>query len=278
MRVHRILIGLVCLLPVAIHSLPIVQGDDAQFPWQVGAATAEMVAEDDMVIGGGISPATLAGQEGKLQATATVIHGQTRLCLVGVDMLMMHRDYLDQAAHEIELECEIPFENILINASHTHHAPSTVTVHGYERDEEFCRRTVAAIVAAAKEANRLATASPPCRGIFRLGQEATVGQNSRQLLKDGKIYWIGPMDDFVRPTDPFDVDLPVLAFQQKSGQLAAALFNHSTHCIGARTETLAGLLWLGRSGIVRAIWDTHQLLIRCRWLDSQSATEPPTRW
>ncbi|MCA9159300.1 MAG: hypothetical protein KDA72_13290 [Planctomycetales bacterium] len=235
MRVHRILIGLVCLLPVGIHSLAIVQGTDAEFPWQVGAATAEMVAEDDMVIGGGISPATLTGQEGKLQATATVIHGQTRLCLVGVDMLMMHRDYLDQAAHEIELACEIPFENILINASHTHHAPSTVTVHGYERDEEFCRRTVAAIVAAAQEANRLATASPPCRGVFRLGQEATVGQNSRQLLKDGKIYWIGPMDEFVRPTDPFDVDLPVLAFQQKSGQLAAALFNHSTHCIGARS-------------------------------------------
>ena len=235
MRVHRILVGLVCLLPLAFYSQPMVQGADAEYPWKVGAATAEMVAEDSMVIGGGISPATLAGQEGKLQATATVIQGQTRLCLVSVDMLMMHRDYLDQAAHEIEHACDIPFENILINASHTHHAPSTVTVHGYERDEEFCRRTVAAIVAAATEANRLATDSPPCRGLFRLGQEATVGQNSRQLLKDGKVYWIGPMDDFVRPTDPFDVDLPVLAFQQKSDQLSAALFNHSTHCIGARS-------------------------------------------
>ena len=235
MRIPRALIGLVCWLVLAFVLLPVVQGADAEFLWQVGAATAEMVADDNMVIGGGISPATLAGQEGKLQATATVIHGQTRLCLVSVDILMMHRDYLDQAAQEIERTCDIPFENILINASHTHHAPSTVTVHGYERDKEFCRRTVTAIVAAANEANRLATDSPPCRGLFRLGQEATVGQNSRQLLKDGKIYWIGPMDDFVRPTDPFDVDLPVLAFQQESGQLSAALFNHSTHCIGARS-------------------------------------------
>jgi hypothetical protein len=123
----------------------------------------------------------------------------------------------------------------LINASHTHHAPSTVTVHGYERDEEFCRRTVRAIVESAVAANLAAQASPPTRGRFRLGQEATVGQNSRQLLKDGKIYWIGPRDDFVRPTDPFDVDLPLMAFETESGQLRAAWFNHSTHCIGTRT-------------------------------------------
>lgn len=218
-----------------VFPLPACFAEDTLFPWQVGSATAEMIADDNMLIGGGISPATVAGQEGKLQATATVIHGQTRLCLVGVDILMMHRDYMDQAAHEIEQKCEIPFDNILINASHTHHAPSTVTIHGYERDEEFCRRTVAAIVAAATEANRLASQAAPSRGLFRLGQEATVGQNSRQLLKDGRIYWIGPQDDFVRPTDPFDVDLPVLAFRQKDGQLAAALFNHSTHCIGTRT-------------------------------------------
>jgi hypothetical protein len=207
----------------------------AEYPWRVGAATREMVAEDSMVIGGGIGPGYAQGQEGKLQATALVIHGDQKLCLVAVDILMMHRDYMDQAAREIESKCGIPFENILINASHTHHAPSTVTVHGYERDEEFCRRTVRAIVESAVAADLEAQTSPPTRARFRLGQEATVGQNSRQLLKDGKIYWIGPRDDFVRPTDPFDVDLPLMAFETESGQLRAAWFNHSTHCIGTRT-------------------------------------------
>jgi hypothetical protein len=68
-----------------------------------------------------------------------------------------------------------------------------------------------------------------------LGQEATVGQNSRLLLNDGQIYWIGPRDNVIRPTGPFDVDLPVLAFRRPDGSLAGSLFNHSTHCIGGRS-------------------------------------------
>jgi hypothetical protein len=205
------------------------------YPWQVGAATAAMQADDDMVIGGGIGPGKVQGQEGNLQATALVIHGEIKLCIVSADILMMHRDYMDQAARGIEQACGIPFENILINASHTHHAPSTVTVHGYQRDEEFCRRTVQAMIQAAQQANERAAQAAPSQAVFRLGQEATVGQNSRQLLKDGLIYWIGPRDDFVRPTDPFDSDLPVLAFRQASGQLSGLIFNHSTHCIGTRS-------------------------------------------
>ena len=89
---------------------------------QVGAAWSEMQADDSMIIGGGIGPATVAGQEGRLQATATVIFGNQKLCLVAVDVLMMNRDYLDEAARRIEKECGIPFDHILINSSHTHHA------------------------------------------------------------------------------------------------------------------------------------------------------------
>ena len=110
-----------------------------------------------------------------------------------------------------------------------------MTIHGYVRDEEFCKRTVEAIVTAAAKANQIASASPPATLLFRLGQEATVGQNSRQLLKDGRIYWIGPRDTFVRPTGPFDVDLPVIAFRRADGKYASLLFGHSTHCIGTRT-------------------------------------------
>ena len=216
----------------AAYVIPI-RGDELR--WRVGVATAEMLADDSMVIGGGIGPDFVQGQEGKLQATATFIQGNTSLCIVAVDVLMMHRDSMDEATKQIESVCGIPLANILINASHTHHAPSTVTIHGYQRDEEFCRRSIVAIVEAATKAKQLAEQAEPCRGHFRLGQEATVGQNSRQLLKDGRIYWIGPRDEFVRPTDPFDVDLPVIAFRSATGKLHGALFNHSTHCIGSRT-------------------------------------------
>src|SRR5208337_4969884 len=66
-----------------------------------------------------------------------------------------------------------------------------------------------------------------------VGQEASVGQNSRMLLSDGTIWWIGPHDDAVRPTGPFDPALPVLAFKNPDGKLQALIFNHSTHNIGS---------------------------------------------
>lgn len=265
--IHSWLATLFCALLVASSIV------DAA--WKVGSATSEMVAEDTMVIGGGIGPGFVQGQEGKLQATAIVIHGEIKLCVVAVDILMMHRDYTDQAARAIEKECGIPFDNVFINSSHTHHAPSTVTVHGYERDEEFCRRTVAAIVDAAQQANAASEKSGYCQGQFRLGQEATVGQNSRQLLKDGKIYWIGPREEFVRPTGPFDVDLPVITFQREDKSYAGLIFNHSTHCIGTRTgkrspgfyglaaQELAEDIGAPVAFLSGAAGSTHNLVLNC---------------
>jgi hypothetical protein len=43
------------------------------------------------------------------------------------------------------------------------------------------------------------------------------------------------MDDAVRPTGPFDPQLPVLAFRAGDDKLRALLYNHSTHTIGTRT-------------------------------------------
>jgi len=52
------------------------------------------------------------------------------------------------------------------------------------------------------------------------------------LLADNTIYWIGPRDDAVKPTGPFDPQLPVLAFYGPDDRLRGLLFNHSTHTIG----------------------------------------------
>jgi hypothetical protein len=198
---------------------------------KAGAAFETLSADDAMVIGGGIGPGKARGQEGELRASAVVVqdpHGG-RVALVACDVLMIERDVLDRAARRIEQATGIPFDHILINATHTHHAPTTVTVHGYERDEPFTKQVEDKIVrAAGKAAGRLA----PSTFLFRLGEESSVGKNSRLLLHDGTIYWVGPHDDAVRPTGPFDPELPVLAFRRRDGGLEAVLFNHSTHTIG----------------------------------------------
>jgi neutral ceramidase len=104
-----------------------------------------------------------------------------------------------------------------------------VTVHGYHREEAFTRQVGEMAVAAAREASARLR---PVTLKLRLGEESSVGKNSRLLLKDGTIFWVGPRDDAVRPTGPFDPNLPVLAFLDPAGKSEAVLFNHSTHTIG----------------------------------------------
>ncbi len=200
---------------------------------EAGAAAELLTADDSMVIGGGIGPGKAHGQEGELRASALVVedgHGG-KVALIACDVLMIERDVLDRAAHRVEQATGVPFDHVLINATHTHHAPTTATIHGYKRDEAFTKQVEDRIVRAAEAAARRLA---PSRFLFRLGEESSVGKNSRLLLKDGTIFWIGPFNDAVRPTGPFDPELPVLAFRRRDGGLEAVLFNHSTHTIGTR--------------------------------------------
>ena len=201
---------------------------------RVGTADAELKADDSMVIAGGIHPRYVKGQEGKLRAVAVVLEkpGSTKLAIVACDVLMMTRDQLDPVVERIEQTCGIPGSHVMIHCTHTHHAPSTCRVHGYDRDQVFSKRVQEAILEAVREANAELSAAT---FRFHEGEEKTVGQNSRLLLSDGKIYWTGPRDDAVRPTGPFDSELPVLAFGDPAGGLRALIFNHSTHTIGALT-------------------------------------------
>jgi len=200
---------------------------------RVGAAAVDLEADDSMILGGMIDGVKASGQEGQLRAIAVVLAKPPRekLAIVACDVLMLTRDLLDPVMQEIEQSTGIPRSHILVNSTHTHHAPSTVTVHGYSRDERFCRIVQRGIVKAVQEADAKQEDS---RLYFRLGEERTVGQNSRRLLADGTITWTRPHTNIVRETGPFDPDLPVLAFRDSSGQLQALIFNHSTHTIGTR--------------------------------------------
>lgn len=207
---------------------------------RVGAAAVALEADDSMVIGGGIGPGKATGQEGQLRAVAVVIDkpGAGKAAIVACDMLMMARDLLDPVAAEIAASCDIPADAILINSTHTHHAPTTCTVHGYNRDEVFSKRVQRGVVEAVKQACQNLETAGDATFRFRLGEESSVGQNSRLLLADNTIFWTGRRDDVVRPTGPFDPELPVLAFEGPDRSLRALIFNHSTHTIGTKQPGL----------------------------------------
>lgn len=265
-----LLFGLLIVIPQLLQA-----GDGVR----VGAAAVNLKANDHMPVAGGIHPGVAQGQEGELRAIAIVLEKEdVTLAIVTLDILMITRDVLDVAAKEIEDETEIPFSNILINCTHTHHAPSTMQVHGYAADLGFTMRVQKGIVSAVKKAHAKLSANE-CDFHFHLGREATIGQNSRQLLPDGSIYWIGRRE-FVRSTGPFDPELPVLAFSEPSdeglGVLQAVLFNHSTHTIGTIKPGVRSPSFYGLAGqrlekdlggvfsfVEGASGSTHNLTLSC---------------
>lgn len=101
---------------------------------------------------------------------------------------------------------------------------------------EYVRRLEEGSVQAATKAVRAINAAKPdtqAAVLFGQSQEASIGRNSRLLLKDGNIGWDGyEQQDVVRPTGPYDPDLHVLALRRADGEYDGLAFNHSVHNIG----------------------------------------------
>jgi len=200
---------------------------------RAAASSVELIADPSMVISGSILPKFADDQEGQLRACAVVVEADARLCIVTADVIAIPPDIADGAARTIEAECGVPFDGILICGSHTHHAPSTFRVHGYDRDQRFTAQLEKALAAAARDAAAALDGGAEVEIGFALSQEATVGRNSRILLTDGTIAWGGyKAEEEVRPTGPFDPDMAVIGLRRAAGEYAAVLFNHSTHNIG----------------------------------------------
>lgn len=204
---------------------------------RVGAAAVNLKGEDDMVIAGSIEAHFAKGQEGELRATAVVVEkpGTTKVAIVTCDVLWVTREVVDAATAEIEKATGIPAANILVNATHTHHAPGTAPAHAFGWSEKFTDEVRRGIVQSVIDANaRLSDAAL----YFQLGSEHTVGACSRLLLDDGNITWRSAYTEAglkVQSTAAFDPQLPVLDFRHRDGSTRALIFNHSTHTIGTRS-------------------------------------------
>ena len=180
----------------------------------------------------GSGPGKATGQEGELRASAVVIeddHGG-KVALVACDVLMVERDVLDRAARRIEQATGIPFDHILINATHTHHAPTTATIHGYAREEAFTRQVEDKIVQAADQGRTAGSVRPrSCSGSARSRRSArTAGCCSATARSTGSAATTTPCGRPARSI-PSCRSWPSAA---PDGGLEAVLFNHSTHTIG----------------------------------------------
>ncbi len=204
---------------------------------RVGAAAENLRTDDTMPLAGMLEARFTKEQEGELRAVAVVVEkpGAGRVAIVACDVLWVTRAIVDAALAEIERTTGIPPSHVLVNATHTHHAPGTAPAHAFGWSEKFADEVRRGIVKSVQDANaQLADAAL----YFQLGEERTVGANSRLLLGDRAISWLNPLAEAgakVQPTGPFDPQLPVLDFRGGDGKTRALIFNHSTHTIGTRS-------------------------------------------
>ena len=155
---------------------------------------------------------------------------------MSLDSLNIRLHVTRSAAKRIAAATGIPEDNILICATHTHRGPSMSDIFGAKPNAEYVRRLEEGSVQAAVKAVAAiddAKSGAQATVLFGQSQEATVGRNSRLLLKDGSIGWDGYEEqDVVRPTGPYDPDLYVLALRRADGKYGGLAFNHSVHNIG----------------------------------------------
>ena len=115
---------------------------------------------------------TPKGRKGELRAVATVIEqpGYRQVRHRRLRRAVSHpRDGRSLHGRRSKNRAASRRPTILINATHTHSAPSTVRIHGAQAEPEFVRNMEARIVEAVEQAN--AHLTDDCRFLFHLGQE-----------------------------------------------------------------------------------------------------------
>jgi hypothetical protein len=152
--------------------------------------------------------------------------GKIKVCMAECDVALLRRNILDEIGHEVDSIYDIPFNNIMLGATHNHSA-SYINSNAIKK----------AFIDAIGMADRKLDEAGGMDCYFALG-DATIGQNSRVILDDSTILWVPTIYKYGynRPTGPYDPQLPVLAFKDKQGKPEAIVFNHSTHNIDSPTD------------------------------------------
>lgn len=212
---------------------------------KIAAASVEVPADVHYHSFMGFDPTDGIDMEAPLRASAIIIDADVRACIISCDAIGLTRDICDNIINAVESRCGIPCTNILVSATHTHHAPMTVSMLGINRDENYVSAlSQAAIEAVSKAFHHLTDDPPPgeveAEMFFTVGNEATVGKNSRFILRDGGIMWLDHKpEELVRPTGPMNPDIPFLAFRRPDGSIIAAIISHANHNIGFKEKPVS---------------------------------------
>jgi hypothetical protein len=246
---RRDLASLCCAGLLALACPAIAAGQPARDTapaFRAGAAAVAIAPEHfPVIVNGGFLAARATKLNDPIRAKALVLDdGSTRLAIVVVDSCMMPRELIDRARAIAREKTGIPAERILISATHTHSAPSSMGALGTPPDLDYSvtlpPRIAAAIELAAAnlEPARVGwgVADDPehthCRRWIRRPDRMLDDPFGRRTVR-ANMHPGYQNPDAIAPSGPVDPALTLLSVQSRSGRPIAVLANYSMHYYGA---------------------------------------------
>jgi hypothetical protein len=168
--------------------------------------------------------------------------GTTRIAIAVVDSCMLPRELLDAAKAEASKHTGIPVDHMLVSATHTHSAPSSMGLLGSRPDPDYPAFLMPRIARAIQMANdRLQPAQigfakfhapnyTYCRSYIRRSDRVFKDPfgdlNVRANMHPG---FLSP--DAIGPSGPVDDEISLLAMQTRDGKPLGVLANFSMHYV-----------------------------------------------
>ncbi|WP_339926001.1 hypothetical protein [uncultured Cyclobacterium sp.] len=221
----------------------IAQGTNTDKVFKAGAALSVITPKIGTSINGNFQEDFTQNIHDDTHARGLVLDdGNTKIAIVTLDLCMVYRETLDKAKKRAAGYTDIPEENMLISAIHTHSGGTACAVFGSTPDPDYLvfleERAADAIIRANNNLE-------PARIGWGVGHEPSEVFNRRWKMKDGVTFTnpFGGEDkvrmnpgfenpDLVGPAGPIDPEVPIVSVQSMSGVPIALLANYSLHYVG----------------------------------------------
>jgi putative membrane-bound dehydrogenase-like protein len=230
---------------VTVSLLCLLNPPTAHAALRAGAYAQDITPKEfPVIVNGGFTEVIATKANDTLHARAIVLDdGREKLALVVVDSCMLPRELLDDAKARAAKLTGIPPDRMLISATHSHTAPSSMGCLGSDADANYVKTLPDLLARAIQQADkRLAPAqvaftvvndpdhTAARRWVFRpdrMRKDPFGDLTVRANMHPG---YLAP--DAIGPTGPIDPGLSVLAIRHADGKPLALLANYSMHYVG----------------------------------------------
>ena len=240
----RIAVPLALAVAVCVGIMP-ARAADGGIVFRAGAATSNITGYLGQVIVGGIMELKSTHVHDELQARCLALdNGETRLVFVVCDSCMIPRDVFDEAKLLVRETSDLPLENMVLSATHTHSAPAAAWCHLSGRPDPEYQKFIARRIA--DGIRRALHNLEPARIGWGVTQEPRHVFNRRWFVQPA-VQTTHPLHggkepvrmnpprgskDLIRPAGPVDPEIGVISVVATNGRPLAVLANYGLHYVG----------------------------------------------